>query len=354
MHRRCVYRLVARKVLTFLSRMFPKSSDCRPEQDLNKCVRLVSERPQDPRVHYQLAETYSLHKRWIPAIAEYRVTIALGNIGPEVLMSLAKAYLAIGQVDLAVSTCQVILGESENNTLKQQARSILAMFKTKKSWPLTNFDHNRYYRIKTVANHLLDLFPSSDFSVLDVGGGDGVLALFIPKARYVLAEPSVNGVSGIALPFAEKSFDVTVACHVLEHISEGMREQFLDQLCSKARQYVLLLNPFHDPDGYVDERLTLVEEITNAQWAKEHLKVGLPKLEWLKAFALKRHYDYKILPHGSLTTSLAMVFVEHYATLAGRTAELEKINNLYNCRFVEQLTNPQFPVAQLVEFNVGE
>jgi len=354
MYRRCVHRLLSREVRTFLIRMFQNSSARQSSQDLNEYIELVAHQAQDPRVHNQLAEMYAHRKRWLPAIAEYQTSVAIGNSELLILLALARAYLAIGQVGMAVSNCRRILVESQNSRLMQEVRDLLAMAERVEARSLSNYNHNHYYRMKTLADHLFGLFPRSNFSVLDVGGGEGALALFVPEASYVLAEPSINGISGTALPFPERSFDVVVACHVLEHVPQAERPQFLDQLCSKARKYVLLLNPFHDPDGHVEKRLRLIVELTNAQWAREHLDLHLPTLDEVIQFAHERQYGCRTLPNGSLTTSVAMLLVEHYAALAGRRAELEKIKKLYNCHFFEWLTNPQFPTAQLVELEIGQ
>jgi hypothetical protein len=103
-------------------------------------------------------------------------------------------------------------------------------------------------------------------SILDVGGGDGALSLFLPEVRYMLAEPTTNGISADA--FAPKSFDVVVACHVLEHVSGDARTAFMEMLSSRARRHFLLLNPFYDPAGHDKERLQPVVELTGAQWAR--------------------------------------------------------------------------------------
>jgi hypothetical protein len=206
--------------------------------------------------------------------------------------------------------------------------------------------------MKTLADHVLNLCPSSSCTLLDVGGGDGAFALFVPEADYVLADPITNGISGTELPFTEKSFDVVVACHVLEHIPQNERVQFLDQLCTKARKYILLLNPFVDPASHVTERLQLVVELTDATWAKEHLAHQLPELEELKQFASERGLKCRIWPNGSLPTAMAMVFVDHYATLTGCQQEAEKINHFFNCRFAEKLTNPELPTDYLVELRL--
>jgi hypothetical protein len=99
-----------------------------------------------------------------------------------------------------------------------------------------------------LAGYLSCLYAYDDFSLLDVGGGEGVLSLFLPQVQYVLVEPTINGISGTELPFEDKSFDIVVSCHVLEHVPPTERFQFLGQLCTKARRHVLLLNPFSEPN----------------------------------------------------------------------------------------------------------
>jgi hypothetical protein len=328
----------------------------RPGEDtriLDRWTKLVGKQALDPQAHGQLADLYARHKHWVPAIAEYRSSIALGNTDPRIMLSLAHAYLGFGQLDLAISASQNIGPEIAGNELSQEVEELLQAAKTAESRPLSNLDHNRYYRMKTLTDHLLQLFPNSNFRMLDVGGGDGAFALFVPEASYVLADPKTNGISGTDLPFAGKTFDVVVACHVLEHIPQNERVQFLDQLCTKARKYVLLLNPFFDPASHVTERLQLVVELTDATWAKEHLAHQLPELEELKQFASERGLRCRIWPNGSLPTTMAMVFIDHYATLAGCQQEVEKINHFFNCHFAEKLTNPELPTDYLVELRLN-
>jgi 2-polyprenyl-3-methyl-5-hydroxy-6-metoxy-1,4-benzoquinol methylase len=233
------------------------------EQDtasLRKWIKLADERALNPQFHRQLECMYAKRKQWVQTIAAYRSSIALGDANPDTLLSLAHAYLAFGQMDLAISTCQEIRAEMESSLLQQKVENLITMAGTGIPRPLSNIDHNRYYRMKTLSDHVLNLCPSSSCTLLDVGGGDGVFALFVPEADYVLADPTTDGISGTELPFTEKSFDVAVACHVLEHIPQNERVQFLDQLCTKARKYVLLLNPFFDCQR------TWLEMSNLAQW----------------------------------------------------------------------------------------
>lgn len=345
---------------------------------IQKSIQQVTQRPLDPQTHYQLADSYGANKQWFAAIAEYRTALTLGSNDAQVLLSLARAYLAQGLTDLASFTCHSLLSSPKeiakqhaspflqrisqairagklhrNNGFKQEAADILATAQLTPGWPLSNLDHNRYYRLKTLGDHLLSLFGDSGFSILDVGGGDGALAVFIPQADYVLAEPDTNGISGANIPFAEKSFDVVLACHVLEHIPPAERWQFLDQLCLKAKKFVLLLNPFFQPDAQVQERIELIYALTQAQWAKEHLDCGLPELEEVTDFAVQRNYPYRVWPNGSVTTSLAMVFLNYYARLAGRQRELEKIHSFYNTRFFNSMTDTHLPGAYLIELTMN-
>ena len=274
-------------------------------------------------------------------------------MNPDTLLGLAQAYLAFGQVDLAILACQKSRPEMGNSLLQQKVEELITKAEITIPRLLTNIDHNRFYRLKTLADHVLNLCLSSKCTLLDVGGGDGTFALFIPEVNYVLADPAINGISGTNLPFTDRSFDVVVACHVLEHIPQNRRTQFLDQLCAKAREYVLLLNPFFDPVSHVTERLQLVVELTDAAWAKEHLAHELPKLEELEHFARTRGFRCRFWPNGSLPTTMAMVFTHNYSNLAGCEHELEISNHFFNCRFVEKITNPEMPTDYLVELRLN-
>ena len=165
-------------------------------------------------------------------------------------------------------------------------------------------------------------------SVLDIGGGDGMLALFLPEVDYVLAEPGTNGIAAEALPFGPRSFDVVLACHVLEHIPAEARTAFLETLCRTARREVVLLNPFRPADSGRDEWLELVLAVTGAPWAREHLACGFPALAEVEAFAAARGLPCRAEPNGLRTLSTLHVLLSHYAGLAKRSHDLPRINEL--------------------------
>jgi hypothetical protein len=211
-----------------------------------------------------------------------------------------------------------------------------------------SMNHNQYFRFISLSTEILSRAGSTDLSILDVGGGDGRLAAFIPDATYCLAEPTVNGISGTDLPFPDHSFDYVVSCHVLEHIPVARRTLFLDQLLSKARHGVILLNPFHVDGTHVDERLKLFIEITGAQWAKEHLDCVLPTVDDVRGYANDKGLQISIKPNGTLTTAMAFVFIDYFAAKSECFEDWKKVNAFFNEKYTNILDSPQYPNSYLV------
>lgn len=209
-------------------------------------------------------------------------------------------------------------------------------------------NHNGYFRLASLASELASRNKEKNYSVLDVGGGEGMLASFIPEASYCLADPSTNGISGINLPFADYSFDYVVSCHVLEHIPVGDRSVFLDQLLSKSRRGVILLNPFFIEGTYEKERLRLFIDITGAQWAREHLECTLPKIEDIKSFAEQRGLIFSMKPNGTLTTGIAIEFMNYFAGKAGLSEDREKVNEFFNMKYEHILDSSDYPIGYLI------
>lgn len=89
-------------------------------------------------------------------------------------------------------------------------------------------------------------------------------------------------------------------------------------------------------------------EVTGAKWAKEHLDCVLPRLEDLTGYAERRGYPHRVKPNGSKPLSMAIVFLDHYAK-AGRPEHVAKINRLFNSIALDDLDNPAWPNAYLVE-----
>jgi hypothetical protein len=276
-------------------------------------------------------------RKWVGALS-------LDPVNPEFHFDYASEALKFGDAYLAYAefkTSAFLGGNQEAvNSKLELAGKIIPN-------PM-DMDHNQYFRMKSLADELVKRAEGKKFSVLDVGGGDGKLSTFLPDADYCLAEPTINGIAGQNLPFASESFDYVVSCHVLEHIPLEQRDLFLDTLLSKAKQGVILLNPFAVAGSHESARLELIIELTGAEWAKEHLDCALPTLEYMEQFSSSRGVQLSVQPNGTLTTSLALVFASHFAGKAGRTAEMSNVNSFFNANYMDILDSNDYPVAYLL------
>lgn len=225
--------------------------------------------------------------------------------------------------------------------------NLLVAFREELPDPISMY-HNLYFRLATLSAEIIERGGGTDLSILDVGGGEGVLASFIPDARYCLAEPTVNCISGTALPFADRSFDYVVCCHVLEHVPLDQRHVFLDQMLSKSQRGLILNTPFDVEGAELQAVHEIFIEITGAQWAKEHLDCIFPKLQDIRDYADSRGLQLSVKPNGTHTTSMAFVFIDYFAAKAQCFDDLKKINAFYNSNYTNILDSAQYPNSYLI------
>ncbi len=263
----------------------------------------------------------------------------------ELHLELATWYLTNGNPATAFSeirTAAFLGAESARcQALEQKIVAVLP--------PLLELSHNRYYRMHTLAQAIRRMANGTRVSVLDVGGGHGELAQFLPDVDYCLAEPTVNGIAGEALPFADASFDIVVSCHVLEHIPLADRPMFLDTLMSKARTGVILLNPFQVDGTNEVERLQLVVDLTGFSWAQEHLDCVLPRTEDVEAYANSRGLICRLTPNATIPVSFGFVWVDYFSHRAKLVDAWKRINRYMNTQMVERVDSTELPTAYLVE-----
>lgn len=269
-------------------------------------------------------------------------------ISPEYHLQLAKKAISDGEYVTAYAELKSAIFLGLNSLLvSDDMKYIEEMLPS-----VTKLEHNKYYRLNYLANTVLNIAGTERISCLDVGGGDGSLSLFLKEHHYMLAEPSINNITGTKLPFVDKTFDIVVASHVLEHIVIEERNIFIDELIAKARRAVIILNPFHLDGLDFESEMRLIIKITNVQWAKEHLECSLPRLESIYEYAKDRGLELLIKPVQSASMAFALVFLEYFAGLASSMSNFNDVSEFLNKSFFNERISTSLPNSHLVIFNV--
>ncbi len=278
-------------------------------------------------------------------LARYRKELSQHPLSAETHFEFATAANRLGLYDLCNSElkCAEYLGfkSSELTRVKLKNRARLS--------DPDQLDTNQFQRFSILQTHLDKLLNTGD-SILDIGGGHGILSQFMPNNRYFLVEPSVNGISGLNLPFQNGCFDAVVTCHVLEHIAADARTQFIDELIRVSRKSVLIFNPFRNSELDELERLKLILEVTNADWAKEHLECGLPVLEETTGYLSSKGLAYTTTGYGDIYAALATTFMSYFAEKQ-RSDALGRINQHLNKSY-NQLGSGAYPSNMMIEITL--
>lgn len=140
--------------------------------------------------------------------------------------------------------------------------------------------------------------------ILDVGGKAGSMSSFLPNDEITILdviesqEPNYIQGDALAMPFADRQFDMVVTADTLEHIKPIDRKQFLAECYRVSNGVFLLAAPFET--GHTQQAEREVNEVYKSYtgqsyiWLKEHLENGLPKPDlitnWVASRKLKQFH----------------------------------------------------------------
>src|SRR5581483_4242605 len=104
--------------------------------------------------------------------------------------------------------------------------------------------------------------------ILDAGGYDGALGLFLPSLQIDLIDPATTGGSVLNIPAADQCYDAVVAVDVLEHIEPSDRARALAEFARVSKQHVILNYPCRGSKPAQE----LALKLTNNALVREHVQ----------------------------------------------------------------------------------
>ncbi len=228
----------------------------------------------DEPLHVVIALTFAAAVNLEVIVDERRVAYSTGAIGKAEFSVLPGGH-------------EVILFAGASRTVEVQAIHVEAA-------PATCEDHNlqlpfdqfqRYHSLGKVID-LLRARPGAPLRILDVGGSPGQILGFLPHddVRVVDVQrfdsPRSFLANGLALPFADATFDVVTSVDVLEHVHADDRQKFLEELLRVTRGQTIVAGPYHSPAVVRAEEILFdyIKERTHIEhrYLGEHSRFGLP------------------------------------------------------------------------------
>ncbi len=162
---------------------------------------------------------------------------------------------------------------------------------------------DRYVRLNAASQAIK---ATGCITVLDAGGFDGALGLFLPDKNMDLIDPATTGGSVLQIPAADNSYDVVAAVDVLEHIDPKDRAGALKEFARVAKDYVILNYPCKDSKSAQE----VVLKLTNNHLIREHVEWDLPDSNWVLSELAKYSFVGTVKPH----TSIA-IWIGQYVSL---------------------------------------
>ncbi len=144
-------------------------------------------------------------------------------------------------------------------------------------------------------------------SILDVGGFDGALAMFLEEVLVDVIDPITT--SGTGHSITANSYDVVVSIDALEHVPPDERQLFSQQLCDSARQRVFI----NFPGQQSAAAQQLIFDLTNNPLVREHVMWKLPDRDQVKDWVEKAGFKVETKQHTSLAQWISQYLLQTMA-----------------------------------------
>ncbi len=165
---------------------------------------------------------------------------------------------------------------------------------------------DRFVRLNAAAEAIRELVPPQS-AILDVGGFDGALALFLNDLNIDLIDPATTGSCILSSGLPEKSYLLCAAIDILEHIEPESRHKALSSLTQVSQQFVILNYPCSETRAAQE----LVFKITGNALVKEHVDWELPDTDEVVQRLDSLGFDAAVYPHSSVAVWIGQYIVSN-------------------------------------------
>ena len=221
----------------------------------------ILDSPLEPRNYADLAGAYVGKDGYMRRLALFKSAQFLSSGGADFEIPIIKILESAGAFSHIRKRLELsFLGDDEKREIEGRIEG------KEDTWSLEGYTYGLYKRLKMVSDKVKEF--DGDPSILDAGGGAGIMALVLEKNPYLIVEPTLNGLDATKLPFEDSSFDISVSCDVLEHIPKASRGDFLDEICRVTKKSVFITAPFGPSNRRLEE---ILFEMTGNPITKEHL-----------------------------------------------------------------------------------
>lgn len=172
---------------------------------------------------------------------------------------------------------------------------------------------DRFIRLHNTAESITALVPRGS-QILDVGGFDGSLAMFLPDYEVHVIDPATTGATGLKIENCQ--YDFVVSIDALEHVAPNQRASFLQQLTGVAIQMCFI----NFPARHTVRAQQLVYELTKNPLVREHVGWELPDREHVKEQLELAGFNVEMRGYASVSQWVSQYLLQTVAPEIGAAA----------------------------------
>jgi len=168
-------------------------------------------------------------------------------------------------------------------------------------------------RFELTWDRFLRLYKTAEFvktniekscNILDVGGFDGALAMFLTEYEVEVIDPVTTAGTGHSI--TARSYDAVISIDALEHVPPDERQSFIEQSSNAAREHLFI----NFPGQQTADAQQLVYDLTDNPLVKEHVLWRLPDRNQVKDWVEKAGFEVWIKQHTSVSQWISQYLLQ--------------------------------------------